>query len=113
MGKRTLIETWTTEAGLKASIFECSWGNFRDAVLLGFPPSWHCGYVSVKGIKELEGVDYLDVEDDYLCHGGLTFSDYIEDEWCFGFDTGHGDVVSLEEVKADCESLATQFKEET
>ena len=49
------------------------------------------GYVGLSAEHELHGVNYnnLNIE----CHGGLTFSDFWEEEndglWYIGFDCGH------------------------
>lgn len=71
-------EQWTLNGGLH--VIRNGWGNGYVAV----PPS-HCLY----------RIDYLDKLDQILVHGGLTYSDFGDDEnapkdwWVFGFDTRH------------------------
>lgn len=55
-----------------------------------------CGYVGVPKSHPDYKKDYMDIEEKYDVHGGLTFSDWIEniwiapdDLWYFGFDCGH------------------------
>lgn len=64
-----------------------------------------CGYVQVPLLHPWFGKDKGEME--VLCHGGITFSDDIEDEegWGFwiGFDCGHGGdyVPSHEKIRRD------------
>lgn len=55
-----------------------------------------CGYIGVPDNHPDYKKSYMDVEERYFVHGGLTFSDKIEkigaepdDLWYFGFDCGH------------------------
>ena len=85
--------------------------------------TYRCGYVSVPKDHPLNSVNYLDIDDKFYCHGGLTFSsdkstterNYpIESDlhW-FGFDCGHAEDFeepkSLSCVEEECIALAKQF----
>jgi hypothetical protein len=79
-----------------------------------------CGYVAVTKGHPLYGKDYdhddcsrIDV------HGGLTFTDTMEDQdpalWWLGFDTAHGcdrdDPKSRDYVELQCVYLSSQLAE--
>lgn len=65
-----------------------------------------CGYVGVPDNHPDYKKSYMDVEEKYTVHGGLTFSDKIkyigaepDDLWYFGFDCGHyGDKYAIEDA---------------
>ena len=43
-----------------------------------------CGYVHIPKEHPLSGVT-----PDFICHGGITYSDFEGDNWVLGFDCGH------------------------
>ena len=47
------------------------------------------GYVSVPNGHPCHGMDYNDVNDLVSVHGGLTYSEKLDRDKKFGFDTGH------------------------
>lgn len=113
-------KTWTTKAGLPASVVMTRMGH-------------RCGYVGVPDTHPLYGIAYststpalhetqefeLAPEDVFEVHGGLTYSNdgtHVPLEsgpWYFGYDCDHfGDEnLSLEFCIEQCESLAKQLAE--
>jgi hypothetical protein len=84
---------------------------------------YRCGYVSVPKDHPLNSVNYWDIDNNFYCHGGLTFSSDKDTQernypikgglhW-LGFDCGHaGDLEepkSYEYVEKECIALAEQF----
>jgi hypothetical protein len=120
MSEESKIEKqWTTAAGYEAEV-------------LATPMGHRCGYVTVPDGHPCAGKDYNELNVDV--HGGLTYA--LDNQ--FGFDCAHlydakdpelmseeyrkiherwprffegGTVKTLEFCVAECESLATQFKE--
>lgn len=61
-----------------------------------FEDGHRCGYVRVPEGHDLFGKDYMDMDIDINCHGGLTFSEMIEKDergftvgYWIGFDCAH------------------------
>lgn len=120
MTERSMKEyQWITQHGHKALCIM--------AVLDGME-SHRCGYVGVPAGHPLYKVAYTDcVKDSETLeslidiHGGVTFTDFIEDfdEWFIGFDCAHlGDKTAFWEdgvlrskgyVIQECESLSEQI----
>lgn len=121
MMSEIIEKDWVTSAGLRAVCVLVQLGSHR------------CGYVAVPMGHPLFGKRYQQIEDDISVHGGLTFSSdselthnypaYSKEPvtW-FGFDCAHiGDQFgflsregvrrSTEFVVNQCESLASQLKE--
>jgi hypothetical protein len=81
-----------------------------------------CGYVILTKDNTLFKKHYDDIS--VYVHGGLTFSDFYQDEWMIGFDCAHhGDITpgcgyedlsymgtykNMDFVKSECETLAEQ-----
>jgi hypothetical protein len=99
------IKTWTTKSGLE--------GCIRKPFAL-------CGYVRLPKEHPAHGKTYhvIDVE----CHGGLTFSSFIGDDFWVGFDCAHagdgfsigiskmpGEVRDMAYVESEVEHLAEQL----
>ena len=116
-------KTWTTKAGLKASvILQEHWEG-------GY--SHRCGYVEIPADHPLSGLDYMDERVlGISVHGGVTYADHRYwrikgrrktngNEWWFGFDCAHagdkshglntGTWRTLKYVMDECESLASQI----
>lgn len=107
---KTVVKRWTTVSGL-------------EAIILLVNDSHHCGYVVSP--ESLIGMDYdEDIIQDIYVHGGVTFSDYLEDsddDWVFGFDCAHySDKTRYNPFGVwrdeafcvrECEILANQLKE--
>ncbi|MBO1097301.1 hypothetical protein FQS90_12305 [Enterococcus casseliflavus] len=68
---------------------------------VGVPYMGHlCGYITIPDGHRLYKLDYTDIEDLYQgelpAHGGLTFSDFVDDTWQIGFDCAHyGDLIPM------------------
>jgi len=62
--------------------------NYNYKCIL-MPMGHRCGYVEIPKGHELHGKHYDDINID--CHGGLTFSDFLEDAYLIGFDCAHCD----------------------
>ncbi len=103
----TIEKQWVTEAGL-------------NAYILYVNGSHHCGYV--ESPEKFRGDNY-DEHYDIDVHGGLTFSDTIEDidePWLFGFDAAHSDdkpeyggtFKDVDYMTKECELLAKQLQKE-
>ena len=61
---------------------------------VGMPYRGHlCGYIEIPADHELYEMDYDEIEDKYQgllpAHGGLTFSDFIDNNYWIGFDCAH------------------------
>jgi hypothetical protein len=87
---------------------------------------WGNGYVLIPKNNKLHGKDYNNIDVDI--HGGLTFSELVDEEmvkdwdfdsedlgkWCVGFDTAHGgDTLSFwtkERVEEETERLKYQLQ---
>lgn len=76
--------------------------GFKCIVLVNYA-GLRCGYVAVEKDSSLLGVHYHEIEDNIRVHGGVTFSDWLDqvtwrDEdsnlWAFGFDCGHFNDIS-------------------
>lgn len=54
---------------------------------------WGNGYVCLTRLHDWFKKDYDDINEHVYIHGGLTFSEYDEEEdlWVIGFDTNHYD----------------------
>lgn len=63
-------------------------------IRVGIPYSGHlCGYIEIPEGHELYKMDYDEIEDKYQgllpAHGGLTFSDFVDNKYWIGFDCLH------------------------
>jgi hypothetical protein len=77
----------TPEKWKEGIIFEDNHKGY-DIVIKFFENDNHyCSYVKVPKNHRYNGIDYHDI--DIKVHGGLTFSDKIEDDWWIGWDYGH------------------------
>ena len=61
---------------------------------VGIPYSGHlCGYIEIPSDHELYEMGYDEIEDKYQgllpAHGGLTFSDFVDNKHWIGFDCAH------------------------
>lgn len=61
---------------------------------VGIPYMGHlCGYIEIPTDHELYGKDYDEIEAHYdyelPAHGGLTFSDFVDNKYWIGFDCAH------------------------
>lgn len=63
-----------------------------------FPLGHYCGYVELPASSRLVGLPTQDIDIDV--HGGVTFSEQVNDHWTIGFDCAHaGDYVpGLEDI---------------
>jgi len=99
-----IVKEWKTKAGPKAYV-------------LLVHNTHYCGYVGIdKNHPWFE--DNYNKHDDINVHGGLTFSDKIDDidePWLFGFDAAHlGDTlenINVDYMARECEKLAKQIQE--
>ena len=97
---------WNTKAGLPAFV-------------MFVKNSHRCGYVKVTRDHFLFEVDLYELPHFYV-HGGVTFSDFVDDFWNIGFDCAHfGDKAfghegverTLDYCIEECENLAAQIEE--
>ena len=122
------MKIWKSEAGpmCVAKLHE----GFKS-LSSGFTMNdWWCGYVVIPVDHPFYRQGYgcwRDSEDhpeevctschiqDLNVHGGITFADFIGEDWCIGFDCNHfwdrHEPKDFEYVKAECEKLARQVKE--
>ena len=81
MANKFAPEIIKEQDGFKAGVIEITWLSLMDGV------GWGNGYVSVPKDHPWYGKDYNDIEVEI--HGGLTFSESINDEYWIGFDCAH------------------------
>ena len=85
----------------------------RHVIARGGCENWLCGYVEIPRESKYYGIDYDDIP--VRCHGGLTFSDFIDenDVYIIGFDCNHyGDNIAKcneDYVAKQIESIVNQL----
>ena len=75
---------------------------------------WGNGYVILPPDHQLHGIDYYDIDNHVMVHGGLTYSQFDNNNnWVVGFDTGHfnslPDFKTKESVIEETKRLAEQL----
>ena len=116
---QTIEREWVTESGLSARVIIIDrTKDFTEKKLSMIMPDftntlkYRCGYVKVDRENKNYKLSYDDLEDVYV-HGGVTFSDFIDGEYWFGFDCAHYndsfEIQSLEYCVYECENLAKQL----
>jgi len=116
---KTTEKEWITKSGLTAKIIiidktkdmtEKQLSMFSGDTLSIL--KWRCGYVKVDENNKNYRLSYDDLGD--ICvHGGVTFSDFMGEDYWFGFDCAHAndsfEVQTLEYCINECENLANQL----
>jgi hypothetical protein len=84
-----------------------------------FDTGWGNGYVKIPVGHPCYGLDYDTIHNNYdiNVHGGLTYSDYDQDDkyyWVVGFDTAHYNdnirIWSKERVEQETQELMNQLE---
>lgn len=116
------------EGNYKEWVYETNNGvTFTCFIRRNFRLSHLCGYVQLTKDNKLFEQNYWDITDPLIVHGGVTYTDYLEDKWLIGFDCSHySDMIfdedfipsnqnckyrDMDYVIKECESLAEQLSQ--
>lgn len=119
---KEIEKEWITKSGLTAKVMiidktkdmtEKQLSMFSEDTLSIL--KYRCGYVKVDKENKNYGLSYDDL-DDMCVHGGVTFSDFIGEDYWFGFDCAHCndsfEIQTLQYCEYECERLAEQLIKE-
>lgn len=69
-----------------------------------------CGYVKIPKEHKLYKEEYSNIDEDFDVHGGITFSNYIGDDWYIGFDCAHSCDLSVLAYKNESWAIYKDMK---
>jgi len=86
--------------------------NDFETMVVAVESGHRCGYVKIPKDHNLYELYYEDPQfESITVHGGVTFTDRIEDDWFIGFDCIHGgDAVDLTLVKDSLKEFYTKHQ---
>jgi hypothetical protein len=97
-------KTWKDGWKDKDVVFEDNHKGYNVIIKNPINPPRFLGYVKVPKNHKYYGLPYNEI--DIIVHGGLTFSEEIDNEWWIGWDYGHpgdGDgKYELNDILVDC-----------